>query len=257
MEPAREWIQNISATQAADREVYALFTWLKQEYRAPLGDRKKRASGSYRQRPGSSASSASAPRRWSQTTGPPFHSARASSSRSSASRRPPSPHPGSIATRRKSRGLLSYLPLRPRGHRCWRGAHVWEPLVNQLILNGKHLTALLGWKASDQPAPGSDKQGSALHEPAGGCEGRRGNKEALVFSFCASGCVSFCVRAWSLMSLLRPQGALHICWQLCQCTDTDPEINRSSLQNKTACTLYTRAILQATTFSDFSFFFFF
>lgn len=68
--------------------------------------------------------------------------------------------------------------------------------------------------------------------------------------------VSVCVREVWCPYCVR-KALSNICWQLCQCTDTDPEINRSSLQNKTACTLYTRAILQATTFSDFSFFSFF
>ncbi len=189
---------------------------------------------SYRQRPRSSASSASAPRRWSQTTGPASHPAPASSSRSAANRRPPSPHPGSMPPERKSRGLLYYLPLRPRGHccRCWRGAHVWEPLVNQLIPNGKHLTALVWWKASDQRAPGADKQGSALHEPAGGWRGRSGNKE--IFSFPSlTPFLCVCARSvWSLMSLLRPQRALHLCWQPHQCTETIPEISLCCLQNK-------------------------
>lgn len=164
----------------------------------------------------SSASSASAPRRWSQNTGPASHQAPASSSRSSANRRPSSPHSGCMPPVRKSMGLL-YLPLQPRGHcwSCWRGAHVWEPLVNQLILNGKHLTALLWWKASDQRASGADKQGSALHEPAGGCEGSIW-KQRDFFSFfpftCLTVAVSLCRRAvWSLMSLLRPQSALHLC----------------------------------------------
>ena len=106
------------------------------------------ASVSYRPRPSSSAASASAPRRRSPSTGPASHPAPASSSRSSANTRPPSPHPGSMPSKRRSRGppLWFYLALRPRSRRrcrCWKGAHVLEPLVNQLILNGKHLTALL------------------------------------------------------------------------------------------------------------------
>ncbi|CAB1455238.1 unnamed protein product [Pleuronectes platessa] len=62
---------------------------------------------------------------------------------------------------KRSGGLLPQLALRPRG----RGAHVWEPSINQLIQNGEHLTAQLRRKASDQRAPGADKRGSALHGP--------------------------------------------------------------------------------------------
>lgn len=93
------------------------------------------ASVSYRQRPGSSASSASAPRSRSQDTEPASLSAPASSSRSSANRRPPSPQRrGAMPPQRKSGTLLCYLSLRARSHcwSCWRGAHVWEPLVQPI-----------------------------------------------------------------------------------------------------------------------------
>lgn len=197
----------------------------------------KTASVPYRQRPTSSASSASAPRRWSQSTGPASHPAPASSSHSSANRRPPSPHSGSMVPEKKNRRLLylAYLHLQPGGHccRCWRGAHVWEPLVNQLILNGNHLTGLLLWKASDQRAPGADKQGSPLHEPAGGFGDRWEDKEIFIFPWRVSLCLFLSVRAlWSLMSLLRPQSALHLCWQLHQYTETGPETSFRCLQNK-------------------------
>lgn len=125
------------------------------------------ASASYRQPPRSSASSASAPHRWPQNTLPPSHSLPASSSSSSSNRPSPCPPSAPMLPGKKSLCPHYYLPLRPRGHccRCWRGTHVGEPLVNQLVLNGKHLTV-----ASDQRAPEADKQVSALHEPAGGRE---------------------------------------------------------------------------------------
>lgn len=150
------------------------------------------ASASYRQPPRSSASSASAPRRWQQNTLPPSHSLPASSS-SSSSLCPPS---ASMLPVKKSLCPHYYLPLWPRGRccRCWRGAHVGEPLVNQLVLNGKHLTV-----ASDQRVPEADKQVSALHEPVGGRE-----VDVEIFNLCyffsfsflsASLCVCVCARA--------------------------------------------------------------
>lgn len=176
------------------------------------------ASASYRQRPGSSASSASAPRRCSHTTGPASHPAPASFSRCSANGRPPSPHPGPMPERR-SGALLHHRC------RCWRGAQVWEPLVNQLILKGEHLTAPRWRKASDQPAPGADEQGSAPHEPAARC-GDRGAETLFLFPPRVWLCLFLCVRApcvRSAMPLLRPPSALHPCRQLQQRTDTAPE----------------------------------
>lgn len=151
------------------------------------------ASASYRQPPRSSASSASAPHRWPQNTLPPSHSLPASSSSSSSNRPSPCPPSASMLAGKKSLCPHYYLPLRPRGQccRCWRGAHVGEPLVNQLVLNGKHLSV-----ASDQRAPEADKQVSALHEPAGGRE-----DDVEIFNLCffsfpfrVSLCVFVCAR---------------------------------------------------------------
>lgn len=88
--------------------------------------------------------------------------------------------------RRRGVGLFSVIyPSEPgatagaAGEERMFGSH-WS---NQLILNGEHLRALLWRKASDQRAPGADKWGSALHEPAGGCGARRGRKKMSFFFF--------------------------------------------------------------------------
>lgn len=158
------------------------------EYK-PLGctkmlcNHKASSSVSHHQQPRCTGSSWAAPRWWSPTTGPASHPAPKSFSCSSASRRPTSRYPGSMLKGRECRGLYYYSPLRPRG-RChsWKGAHVCEPLVSQLILNGKHLTALLWRKTSDQRPPGSDQRGSALHEAAGKLLGSTGKQRQQIIS---------------------------------------------------------------------------
>lgn len=89
-----------------------------------------------RRRPGSSAASvasASAPRSRPQNTVRVSLSEPALPSRPSAYRRPPSPRRGAtVSSGRLPPCLFLRVRVRVRGWsccRCWRGAHVWEPLV--------------------------------------------------------------------------------------------------------------------------------
>lgn len=148
-----------------------------------------KASASHHQQPVRPGSSASAPYRRSQSTGPASRPTPASSSPVSAST-----HPGSAPQDTARIALSESFSARPRGRRrrlrFWERAHVWEPSVNQLMLSGEQLTA-----ASDQAAPGAHKQGSALHGPSAGrvlwiSTGKQRRINVLLLP---SGCVCVCV----------------------------------------------------------------
>lgn len=169
-----------------------------------------------------SASSASAPRRWSQTTGPASHPAPASCSRSSL--------PASTQSEKKRAGLLhaSHATLRPRGHRrgSWSAAHVWEPSVERFIP---------GWGTSTGAAVVNGIWSTCLRlrkvglrspwARAGGSEGPR--RKSRVFGRLLQGFgVTDPARArcgFDLKSLLRPRGAVHLCWKKRQTEATKPE----------------------------------